>query len=115
MSKAFDDYINNLEGKSEIDPLEVVRDLRKLHTEELSTREEKITQLDGTIAEKDSSLTAKDEEIRKWKAKNFDLAMQIPSDNPNPDRHGNADDKPDPASIKISDIFKPEVRRRHGL
>lgn len=115
MPNPFDEYINGLEGNENINPLEVVRDLRELHTQELSTREEKINQLNGTVAERDTTITAKDEEIRKWKAKNFDLAMEIPGNNTNPDTRANAGDKPDSSTIKISDLFKPDVRNRHGL
>ena len=116
MPNPFDEYINKLEGNDSIDPLVVVRDLRELHAQELSTREEKINELNGTVADRDTTITAKDDEIRKWKAKNFDLAMAIPGDTSNnPDPRANDGGKPDSSSIKISDLFKPEVRRRHGL
>lgn len=115
MPNPFDEYINNLEGQSNIDPLEVVRDLRKLHTQEIGTREAKIEELNGSVAERDTTLSAKDDEIKKWKAKNFDLAMQIPDTKNIPGNQPVDDSKPDAGTIKIADLFKSNVRNRHGL
>ena len=74
----FDDYINGLEGKTELDPLTIAADLTRLHNEEVSTRESKIEEQNGIIAERDSSIATMDKEIDRWKAKNYDLSMQVP-------------------------------------
>lgn len=116
MSNPFDDYINKLEGQTEVDPLTIVRDLRGIHTQELSTREAKIQELNGAIAEKDSAITEGEKELLRQKARNFDLISDIP--NPNDVKNANKVDepgKPDAATIKIADLFKPNVRNRHGL
>jgi hypothetical protein len=75
----FEDYISGLDGQENLDPVEVARNLHELHNSEIGTREAKIEELNGSIAERDGALSARDSEIQKWKAHNFDLAMQIPS------------------------------------
>lgn len=96
----FDDYINELEGKENLDPLTIASDLLALHNEEVGTRNAKITELEGTVAERDVNLADAVKETDKWKAKNFDLAMQIPG-NPafdpsnKPDATGNVINSPD--------------------
>lgn len=116
MPNPFDDYINSLEGQTDVDPLAVVRDLRELHTQEISTREEKINQLTGVVAEKDDAIVKKDADISKWKAKNFDLVQQIPNPNePHNSPSNKGDEKPIGSEISIGNLFKPEVRKRHGL
>jgi hypothetical protein len=115
MPNPFDEYINKLEGKSDIDPLAVVRDLRELHTQELGTREAKITELTGSVAEKDTIIIELGQEITVQKAKNYDLVNEIPNPADQNVNHDNDDSKPDPSSIKIADLFKPNVRNRHGL
>lgn len=117
MPNPFDDYINSLEGKTDVDPLAVVRDLRELHTQEIGTREAKISELDSFIAKRDETIADQANEITKQKSKNFDLAMQIPSvtDTQQQNQNNNSDEKPPGGAIKISDLFKPEVRKRHGL
>lgn len=112
MSNPIEDYINSLEGKTELDPLSIARDLRELSTQEISTREAKITELSSTVAEKDTALAAKDSEITTWKAKNFDLAMQIPGQQQQEvERDENV--KPNGANIQVSDLFNKGVRERH--
>lgn len=111
----FDEYINSLEGKGDIDPLAVARDLHELHTHEVTTREAKIEQLNGSIAEKDAAISARDQEVTKYKAMNLDLVMQIPGNQTHDDPAPVEGEKPSGASIKISDLFTPEVRKRHGL
>lgn len=76
---AFDEYINGLEGRNDIDPLTVARDLLGLYNQDISTREAKIEELNGTIAERDGAISVVNNELTAQKARNFDLAMQIPS------------------------------------
>lgn len=112
MSNPIEDYINSLEGKTELDPLAIARDLRELHMQEIGTREAKIETLNTTIADKDSELAAKLAEIQAQKAKNFDLAMQIPG---NTDQQVNRqdDEKPNGSTIQVSDLFNKKTRERH--
>ena len=101
MSK-FDDYINGLEGQENIDPLEVASKLHELHNEEIGTSTAKIEELNGTIAERDSVVAERDTEIQKWKAKNFDLAMQIPGQS-----SPRVENEPtDNSGISVDDLFK---------
>lgn len=115
MPNPFDEYINKLEGASEIDPLEVVRDLRKLHTEEIGIRESKITELNGFVADRDEKVTNLSKEITVQKAKNYDLVNEIPNPNDPGIKPNDDGNKPDASTIKISDIFKKDVSKRHGL
>ena len=99
----FDDYITSLEGRENIDPLEVASKLHELHSQELGTREAKIAEYESTVAEKDTALAEKDQEILTWKARNFDLASQIPGGNTDPS--DNVSDE-DPSSITVNDLFQ---------
>lgn len=99
-----DDYLNSLEGKESLDPLEVAREMHGLHNQEISTREAKIEELTGTIAERDTAIADSLSELTRQKAKNFDLAMQIPGGNPvDASRH-----EPDNSGITIDDLFKKD-------
>jgi seryl-tRNA synthetase len=109
---AVDDYISGLEGKESLDPLEVARKLHELHTQEVSTREAKISQLDTEKETLASQIAAKESEIEKWKAKNFDLAMQIPGAPAEP-KPRDENEKPDAGTIKTADLFTPKVRQRN--
>lgn len=110
----FDEYINSLEGQSDIDPLVVAQKLSELHTQELGTREAKIELLNNDIAAKDTAISDRDREVTKYKAMNLDLVMQIPSsDNPTPKPVEG--ERPSGSTIKIGDLFTKEVRKRHGL
>lgn len=74
----FNDYINGLEGQENLDPLTIAADLHRLHNDEISERDAAIQQRDSAIAERDTTLSTRDEELIRWKARNADLAMQIP-------------------------------------
>lgn len=110
---AVDDYINGLEGRENLDPLAIARDLHELHRQEVTTREATIEVLNSDIAERDTKIAERDTEITRWKAKNFDLAQQIPGFEPKSDRKD--DDTPTGSEIKASDLFNENVRRRHAL
>ena len=97
-----DDYINSLEGQENIDPIEVASTLLGLHNEEIGKREAKIEELTNGIAEKDTLISERESEITKWKAKNFDLAMQIPGA-PDP---AHDEREQDNGAITIDDLFK---------
>lgn len=110
-----EEYINSLEGKADLDPLAIARDLRELHMQEISTREATIEKLTGDVAAKDNTITERDSEITKWKAKNFELAMQIPDSN-NPQENTRQEDvKPGGSNIQVSDLFNKSVRNRNPL
>lgn len=112
MGNPIEDYINGLDGKSDLDPLAIARDMRELHLREVSTREAKIEIQTGIIAEKDDAITKLSEDNTKWKAMNLDLAMQLPgSDAPKTTRQD--DEKPNGANIQVSDLFNKEARNRH--
>jgi len=97
-----DDYLNSLEGQENLDPLEVASKMFELHKEELGPVQAKIEELNGTIAEKDTSIADALSELTKQKAKNFDLAMQVPGARvPAP----NTEER-DPSNITIDDLFK---------
>ena len=115
MPNPFDEYINNLEGRTDVDPLTVVKELRQIHDQELSTREAKIQELNGTVAERDGNINKLNTELTMQKARNFDLVSEIPNRNQEDNQPNNGDEKPDPASIKIADLFKPNIRSRHGF
>lgn len=101
----FEEYINGLEGKENLDPTEVVSELLNLHNQEMSvanaaiaTRDEAITNHTKTIADRDS-------EIQKQKSLNWDLANRIPAENDGvkePEKTGELD----PATITIDDLFE---------
>ena len=74
----FDDYVNGLEGKENLDPLEVVKELHNLHNQEIGTWEASVKTRNETIAERDSQLEAANNEVTKFKAMNLDLTLQLP-------------------------------------
>lgn len=98
----FDDYIADLENQETVDPLKVAADLFDLHSNELGTREAKINELTGTIAEKDSTIFDLNNEIQAQKARNFDLAMQIPAQKESNANQSDNDDEP----ITINSLFR---------
>lgn len=100
----FDEYINSLEGKSDLDPLQIARDLYKIYVDDISTRDAKIDELNGTITERDGAITVAADEIKSWKARNFDLALQIPG-HPATGKVEDADDDIDPSLVTIDDLF----------
>ena len=108
---AIDDYINGLEGQENIDPQKIVSDLLGLHNSEIETREAKIAELNDSVAQRESAIAAKDADIQKWKAQNFDLAMQASGENRQKPRVEGEPIAGD--SIRISDLFTPEIRKRH--
>lgn len=110
----FEEYINRLDGQENLDPSKIVADLLGLHTQEIGTREAKIQELNDGIAQRDTSISEREAEITRWKAKNFDLAMQVPTNDPAPKRVEDGE-KPDPSQIRIGDLFTSDVRKRHGL
>lgn len=110
MSK-IDDYINGLDGKTDLDPLEIARDLSKLHKDEIEPVEAKVAELNTVIADKDQKLSEAKAETQKFKALNFDLSLQIPSDTRHIDN--NNDEKPNGGVITTKDLFSEKVRRNN--
>ena len=108
---AIEDYINGLEGQENPDLQKVVSDLLGLHNQEMETREAKITSLNDEVAQGKSLIANRDVEITKWKAQNFDLAMQVSGDNRQKPRVEGEPIAGD--SIRISYLFTPEIRKRH--
>ena len=106
-----EDYINGLEGQENPDLQKVVSDLLGLHNKEMETREAKISSLNDEVAQGKNLIANRDVEITKWKAQNFDLAMQVSGDNSQKPRVEGEPIAGD--SIRISDLFTPEIRKRH--
>lgn len=111
---AVDDYINGLEGRDDLNPLEVARDLLALHNQETGIYTAKIDELSGSIAEKDAAIAERETLLTQQKAKNFDLAMQLPSGTPNNDADEN-EREINAANIRVADLFSEDVRNRHAL
>lgn len=111
MSNPIEDYINGLEGRQDVDPLAIARDLRELHVREIGTREAKIEQLNTTIAEKDGDIAKATTELQKQKAANFDLAMQIPGTDAKPSNHPADDERRSGSEIRVTDLFSDRVRK----
>ena len=101
----FEEYVNALDGQTEIDPLRIARDLHAIYNEEIGIRDAKITELNGTITERDGAITSVSDELQKQKAKNFDLAMQIPTGVTPPTESSTDSDELDPSSVTIDDLF----------
>lgn len=100
---AFEDYINGLEGKEGLDPLQIVKDLSELHNQEYDPVRAKVDQLNATIAEKDQEITNVHSEISRQKALNFDLSLQVGN------RESHAENQPSEitgATITPEDLFK---------
>lgn len=114
MSNPIEEYINSLEGKSDLDPVTVASELHGLATQELSTREAKIELLKADIAERDARITKISHDLTVQKANNLDLVMQVPG-NPNQAETRNDDTEVQPGSpnIKVSDLFNKNTRQRH--
>ena len=79
---ALEDYIKGLEGRSDFDFTEVVTEMARLHNEEVahvaSTSTAKIEQLNEQLSEKETAIAARDNELAKAKAANWDLVNRIP-------------------------------------
>lgn len=101
----FDEYINGLEGRDNIDPLTLVSELHDVHkkelTSELSTREAKINQLNQTIQQEQAERAKIAAELERQKAMNFDLALELPGGLANKAQ----DATPDPGRTTINDLF----------
>jgi hypothetical protein len=103
----YDDYVNGLEGKSDLDVLAVVKDLTKLHNEEISTWDAKVQTQNSLIAERDTALADKENEVVKYKAMNLDLTMQIPGDAQKRTEDAPKEDSPEARALTITpdDLF----------
>lgn len=100
----FDEYINSLDGQENLDPLKIAHDLHEIYSHDITTRDAKINELNGTVTEKDSAITVAAEEIQNWKARNFDLALQIPGNPAGIVLEGTNDDI-DPSTLTVDDLF----------
>ena len=108
----FDDYINGLDGKDDLDPAEIVKNLSELHNTEMSdfrTKEydpvvAKVNQLNETVQTKDQEIVNAQKEIDAQKARNFDLATQIPGFQGNVPDPGN--NEITGATITPDDLFE---------
>lgn len=99
----FDDYINSLEGKTDISIENVVSDLLNIHNEEVGIANAKITDLDSQIAGNVSAIAEREAEIQRVKAKNWDLANQIPANVTEETDQGEG--LPDGSRITIDDLL----------
>lgn len=102
----FDEYINSLEGQSELDIVEVTSKLHELHKQETEPLTAKISDLNANVESLNGTITDKDREIDGWKLKNYDLVMQLPAKPDEPKLGENPDGKHDPATITIDDLFE---------
>lgn len=99
-----EDFINSLEGRTDLEITSVVGDLLKLHNEEIGTASAKISQMESTIGERDAKIAEKDQELSIVKAANWDLVNQI---TPAPENGGPSEDgKPGPGQITFDDIIQ---------
>lgn len=106
---AVEDYINSLDGQENLDITEVVSTLHQLHTQETDTMQSKIASQEATIAQNTTDIAARDADIVKWKAKNWDLVNAVPASG-----GGNAPEPktdpesglPDSSVITLDDMFK---------
>lgn len=109
----FDDYISGLEGKTELNIVEVVADLARIHNEELSTVNNELSSANAKIATqsdelavKNTELTEAQAEIKSVKTANYDLIMSTGigrEDDANPP----SDDRViDASNITIDDLFE---------
>jgi hypothetical protein len=105
MSK-IDDYINGLEGKEDLTIESVVSDLLSIHNDEMGIANAKISELDAKIVEGSTAIADKDAEIQRVKAKNWDLANQVPTEDLNNRPENKGDGKPDATQITIDDLFE---------
>lgn len=99
-----EEYLASLEGKDDLNPVEVARTMHELHNQEVTTRDAKIAELESEKTTLSESLAGKDQEIVGWKAKNFDLAMQLPG---TPVETPSPDNGVDGSTITIADLFEP--------
>ena len=99
----FDDYLAGLDGKDDLDPVSIAKDLHEIHTKEIGIREAKINELAESVNTVISEKSELEKELDKQKARNYDLAGQLPGA-----IIGVAQDKdtPDPGRITIDDLFK---------
>lgn len=74
---AFDDYITSLDGKNDLDVVDVVKNLAELHKAEIDPVVSKVTSLEETLTAKDQEIVDAQKEITKQKAHNFDLDVQL--------------------------------------
>lgn len=99
------EFLDSLEGKSDLDPVEVARKMSELHVEEVTTRDAKIQELENEKVSLAETLTTKDQEIVGWKAKNFDLTMQLPGTPVNQSGEQVNESTVDGGTITIDDLF----------
>lgn len=99
----FDEILAERDGEGfELSP-EYVDRLAGAHGETVTAGEAN----SGRIAELETMLTAKDEEIARLKAENADLIVQLPGDTGSAeDEENNNDDEGEPDSPDISDLFE---------
>lgn len=104
---AYDDYINSLDGQENLDVTEVVANLSRLHTEELEPLSSKIATQNQAIQSAQNDIAARDAEITRWKAKNWDLANSAPADESTTEIKRDAETGlPDGSRITLDDMFK---------
>jgi hypothetical protein len=102
------DYISSLEGKENIDPVVIASTLLELHNEEMGFAESKIASLETSNQGITSEIAERDQKITELKAKNWDLANRVPSENGNDLTPKNSDEDKDATEITFDDFFKEE-------
>lgn len=106
-----DDYINGLEGKSDLDPLTIAKDLLGLHNQELSNVNEQLSSANAKIATVTEELAAKDTtiaeveaEVNRVKTQNYDLIMSTGVNN-NSEPNSEEERVIDASTITPDDLF----------
>jgi len=101
----FEEYINGLEGKENLDPTEVVSELLNLHNQEMSVANAAIATRDASITDYTKTIAERDSEIQKQKSLNWDLANRIPAEN-NGNTEPESTGELDASTITIDDLFE---------
>lgn len=101
-----DDYINSLEGKDDLTIVDVVSNMLNIHNDEMGIATAKISELEANIADGNTAIADMNAEIQRVKAKNWDLANQVPVEDPNNRPENKGDEKPDASQITIDDLFE---------
>jgi ABC-type transporter Mla subunit MlaD len=102
----FEDYINSLEGKDNLDPVVIAQTLHELHTTEIATANAQIAELNENVQTFTSTIAEKDQEIQKQMAANWRLANQVPADARA--SQGNNDEPEAPVKTGFDQFFKED-------
>ena len=104
------DYISSLDGQETLDLTEVVKEILKLHNEEMTDSTNissaKIAEMTEVITSKDATIAEKEAALIKQQAKNWELVNQIPGNQENQEPSTQENGLPDGSVITIDDLFE---------